>query len=279
MTWFGLKAVLNKLAPGRFEWIYQSQDPREGTAKGFSAWKLRYRCRQADAPWHSEPIDGVSIGVLTLGDRMEELERLIATAREHCRLPYEIILIAPRTITAYEGHEDVRQIQFSERDDLGWITRKKNIICRDARYSDVVVCHDRFEFTPSFFRTFETWGSSYGIAAVRLQLPDGRRALDWGVVQGENHSWCQGGLLNYRDYSRYSYVPGGVTLIRKSFWQRFPWCEHLYWNEHEDVELCRRIQRNGSRIHFFPGLMIASRDRWVDENPLIEFSDQSDIGD
>ncbi|MEM0927583.1 MAG: hypothetical protein AAGJ83_16170, partial [Planctomycetota bacterium] len=207
----------------------------------------------------------------------KELDRLINTARENCHVPYEILLISPESITAYESVDDVRQIRFAERDDLGWITRKKNLICEAATYSDIVVCHDRFEFTKSFFDAFETWGWSYGIAAVRLQLPDGRRALDWGVVQGENHTWCKGGLINYRDYSRYSYVPGGVTLLRRSFWERYKWCEELYWNEHEDVELCRRIQRDGHRIDFFPGLMIAARDRWVDENPLIPFSDVYDL--
>ena len=277
MTWFGLKAVINQVAGGRFEIVYQSQGPREGTEKGFSKWGLRYRCRKPDAPWHTEPMSGLTIGVLTLGDRMEELNQLVNTAREHCDVPYEIVLIAPKSIEAFEGQEDVRQIQFSERDDLGWITRKKNLICEGASYSDIVVCHDRFEFTESFFTAFKNWGCSYGIAAVRLQLPDGKRALDWGVVQGDNHTWCKGGLLNYRDYSRFSYVPGGVTLIRKAFWQQFPWCEDLYWNEHEDVELCRRIQRTGQRIRFFPGLMIATRDRWVDENPLIEYSDRTDL--
>lgn len=277
LTWFGLKAVMNQLAGDRYQLVYQSQNPREGTKQAFSKWSMRYRCIKQDVAWHREPISGLTIGVLTLGDRMEELGRLIETAREHCNLPYEIVLIAPKSIDPYAGDQDMRQIQFSERDDLGWITKKKNLICADAAYSDIVVCHDRFEFTKSFFDAFSSWGASYGIAAVRLQLPDGKRALDWGVVQGENHTWCQGGLLSYRDYSRFSYVPGGVTLIRKSFWEQFPWCEDLYWNEHEDVELCRRIQRTGARISFFPGMMIALRDRWVDENPLINFNDQQDL--
>ena len=277
LTWFGLKAVINEIAPGRFQCVYQSQNPREGTAKGFSKWSIRYRCIRQDEPWHTQSMDGITIGVLTLGDRMEELTKLIESARQHCTVPYEIVLISPQAVEPFASQQDVRQLVFSERDDLGWITRKKNLICKDARFSDIVVCHDRFEFTPSFFQAFQSWGCSYSIAAVRLNLPEGKRALDWGVVQGENHSWCSGGLLNYRDHSRFAYVPGGVTLIRKSFWEKFPWCEDLYWNEHEDVELCRRIQRSGGRIYFFPGLMIALRDRWVDENPLIDFSDQYDL--
>ena len=220
--------------------------------KGFSQWTLRYQCIESDVDWHVKPMNGLTIGVLTLGDRMEELHQLIKTAREHSNVPYEIVLIGPKSIPAFEADDDVRQIQFSERDEMGWITRKKNLICESALYSDIVVCHDRFEFTPSFFEAFLSWGCNYGIAAVRLKLPDGKRALDWGVVQGENQSWCQGGLLDYRNYSRFSYVPGGVTLIRKAFWEKFPWCEDLYWNEHEDVELCRRIQTHRTANPLLP---------------------------
>ncbi|MEM6470797.1 MAG: glycosyltransferase family 2 protein, partial [Planctomycetota bacterium] len=81
LTWFGLKAVLNQVAPGRFQSIDQNQTPREGTEKGHSNWRLRFRC-VANAPdWQLKPRNGMSIGVLTLGDRPEELARLIQTAR------------------------------------------------------------------------------------------------------------------------------------------------------------------------------------------------------
>lgn len=277
MTWFGFKTTLSKIAPGQFTLVYQSQSPKEGNDKGHSWWTLRYR-RVADPPaWTYEPMTGLTIGVLTLGDRVDELNNLIATARRYATLPIEFVVVAPREIDFLQGQENLRQIQFDQRDDFGWITRKKNLICEAANHSDIVVCHDRFEFTELFFRTFQTWGHSYGIAAPRLVLPDGRRALDWAVVRGENQTWCQGGLLSYRDYSRFSYVPGGVTMIRKSFWRAFPWSEDLYWNEHEDVELCRRIQRVGARIDLFPGPMIATRDRWVDANPMLPYSSEWDV--
>ena len=277
MTWFGLKSIVAQITGNQFELISQSQTPRVGTEKGHSKWAIRYR-RVAEQPrWHSDPINGLTIGVLTLGDRPEELSNLVKTARQYATVPIEFIIVSPSPIESIQGQPDVKEIQFSERDDFGWITRKKNLICEAATHSDIVVCHDRFEFTQHFFDAFKTWGTNYGIAAPRLVLPDGRRGLDWGVVRGENLTWCQGGLISYRDYSQYSYVPGGVTLIRKSFWEQFPWSEQLYWNEHEDVELSRRVQRSGERIDLFGGKMIATRDRWVDENPMLPYSSEIDI--
>jgi glycosyltransferase involved in cell wall biosynthesis len=273
-AWFGAKALMTHLHPGRFQFLDQNHSPDEGNAKRHSAWSLRYRCVAGPKPWNEDPMTGVTIGILTLGTRLRELADLLSSVQMHCHLPHEVILVSPGAIdpTPYTG--PFQQIVFTERDDLGWITRKKNLICDRATYSDIIVCHDRFRFTKDFFSTYETWGWSYGIAGPKVRLPNGRRALDWGIVAGLNHAWSRGALLEYRDYSRDAYIPGGITMIRKSFWRNFPWAEDLFWNEHEDVELCRRIQRSGDFLRVFPGFVTTTTDRWIDQNSLHPFDDQ-----
>ena len=89
--------------------------------------------------------------------------------------------------------------------------------------------------------------------------------------------WSAGGLLDYRAYSQYAYNPGGATIVRKAFWRDFPWNENLFWNEHEDVELCRRVQRAGGIIGLTAASVIAAEDRWVDVNPRIPYCDQNEV--
>jgi hypothetical protein len=60
--------------------------------------------------------------------------------------------------------------------------------------------------------------------------------------------------------------------VRKPFWERFHWNENLYWNEHEDVELCRRAQRSGEIVSLASATLIAASDRWIDQNPLLPFN-------
>ena len=271
MTWFGLKAAISRVAEGRFEFLTQNRTPQEGSALGRSLWTIRYRCVRAAAPWHLAPFTGITVGVLTRGERTRELTALVQTAARHCPFPLEIVVISSGPVDLPDVATEIKFIQFAERDDFGWITRKKNLICRAAKYSDIVVCHDRFEFSPGFFEMFRRWGHGYGIAAPKIALEDGLRALDWAVVRGDNHTWCEGGLLRYRDYSDFSYAPGGLTLVRKAFWEEFPWAEDLFWNEHEDVELSRRTQRAGEFVRLFPGLAVTHHDRWIDENPLLPF--------
>ena len=264
LQWFGLKAAVDLLFPAQFELASQ-----ENIAGDF--YSIKFRRRQS-APAHlCAEHTGWTFGLLTLGDDADRVLRYIRSIEEAHPGNYEVLVVSPQKLNYLSDAKNVRQIIFSERDDLGWITRKKNLICQAANYTDILICHDRFELTPAFFADWNAWGYSYGMAAPRVQLRDGRRGLDWGVASSQNHTWSHGGLLDYRSYSPYVYVPGGATAVRRPFWERFPWNENLYWNEHEDVELCRRAQRNGEIISLASATLITASDRWIDQNPLLPF--------
>jgi glycosyltransferase involved in cell wall biosynthesis len=270
LTGFGFKALLDRQFPGQFAWTEQF---REGPAVHL----LRYR-RYAPAPaWQSAPHTGWTFGMLTTGSRLENVERFIDSIEQHCHEPYEILIVSPVGLDALEERGGVRVIRFTEHDDLGWITKKKNLICEQATYSDILVCHDRYWLDEDFAQQFADWGFAYGLAALRVRLPDGSRALDWAVVSSQNRVWSEGGLLDYRAYSQYVYNPGGATVIRKAYWREFPWNENLFWNEHEDVELCRRIQRAGGIIALAAAGLVTAEDRWVHKNPLIPYCDQNEV--
>jgi hypothetical protein len=269
LTWFGAKAVVEELFPLEFELIGQTRD-----ANG--QWVLSYRRGKAVAAHNAERHTGWTFGLLTLGKKRDEVLKYIDSIERACPDSYEIVIVCPHELTWLGDRSNLRVIRFSEKDDLGWITRKKNLICEEATFSDILICHDRFTVAHDFFTAFERWGYSYGIAAPRVCFENGARALDWAIVSSENRVWSTGGLLDYRAYSRYAYVPGGATLVRKSFAQRYPWSETLFWNEHEDVELCRRAQRSGEIIYLADSTVITSNDRWLQENPEIPYDDQTE---
>ncbi|MFN7977143.1 MAG: glycosyltransferase [Vicinamibacterales bacterium] len=270
LTSFGFKALLDTLAPGEFAWDGQSR------AQG-PAHVLTYRRVKAPHATYTTPHTGWTFGLLTTGSRLENVERFVDSIGAFCREPHEILIVSPVSLGAIETRPHVRVLRFSERDELGWITRKKNLVCAEARYSDILVCHDRFSLTPDFCEAMAAWGFSYGLAAMHVRLPDGGRGLDWAVVSSQNRVWSSGGLLDYRAWSQYAYNPGGATLIRRAYWQDVPWNENLFWNEHEDVELCRRAQRAGGVIALADATLIAAEDRWVHHNPRIPFCEENDV--
>ncbi len=270
LTSFGFKALLEELFPGQFTWKSQ---------KKLSPYhhQLVYKRTDNAHSCYSAPHDGWTFGMLTTGDRRENIAQYVKSIEESCHDPFEIIIMSPVPLDEYNNHKHVRVICFEEHDDLGWITRKKNIICAEAAYSDILICHDRFVLHPEFICDFSSWGYAYGLAAPRVILKNGERGLDWAVVSSNNKVWSFGALLDYRSCSRYAYNPGGATLIRKSFWQDYPWNENLFWNEHEDVELCRRIQKGGNPILLTRATLIASADRWIKENLLLPYNDQYEV--
>lgn len=270
LTSFGFKALLERLFPGQFTWVGQQSS---GPVKHL----LRYRRDARAHATYTDPHTGWTFGMLTTGKRLEHVARFIDSIERHCHEPYEILLVSPVSLGEIERRPHVRVLRFAERDELGWITKKKNLICEQAAYSDILICHDRFWLGEDFTGATAAWGYAYGLAAMRVKLPDGRRGLDWAVVSSQNHVWSEGGLLDYRAYSQYAYNPGGSTLIRKAFWREFPWNENLFWNEHEDVELCRRVQRAGGVIGLSAATLIAAEDRWVQVNPRIPYCDQNEV--
>ncbi len=270
LTSFGFKALLDRLFPGQFTWVGQQ-------SSGPAQHVLRYRRDGHVHATYAEPHTGWTFGMLTTGRRLEHVTRFIDSIEQHCREPYEILLVSPVSLGDLERRPHVRVLRFAERDELGWITRKKNLICEQAAYSDILICHDRFSLGEDFTAATANWGYAYGLAAMRVKLPDGRRGLDWAVVSSQNHVWSEGGLLDYRAYSQYAYNPGGSTMIRKAFWRDFPWNENLFWNEHEDVELCRRVQRAGGVIGLSAATLVAAEDRWVQVNPRIPYCDQNEV--
>jgi GT2 family glycosyltransferase len=261
LTSFGFKSLLERLFPRQFAWVDQST---RGPAK-----VLRYRRRAAAHASVWAPHSGWTFGMLTTECVSTTSSGSSSRSRRTARVPTRFSIVSPIALPELERYRGVRVLRFDQHDDLGWITRKKNLIAQEAAYSDILVCHDRFLLSEGFSQSFADWGYSYGIAAVRVRLEDGRRGLDWGVVSSQNHVYSSGGLLDYRAYSQYVYVPGGATLIRKSFWKSFPWNDNLFWNEHEDVELCRRVQRAGGIVTLSSATVTAIEDRWVHLNPVI----------
>lgn len=270
LTWFGLKAVVERLFPKQFEINDQSKN-------GSEYWIISFkRINNVDEHYIAKHT-GWTFGLLTMGDREKNIINYISTIEKYCSESYEIIVISAKEIDFLNKYDNVKQISFSERDSLGWITKKKNIICNNAMYSDILVCHDRFSLTEDFFNRFDSWGYSYGIAAPRIKLRNGQRSLDWAMVSSQNNVWSTGGLLNYRAYSPYAYCPGGATLIRKGFWKKYQWNENLFWNEHEDVELCRRVQRQGEIIYLAESYLITETDRWINENCHVPYNERIEI--
>lgn len=218
-----------------------------------------------------DDIDSWSFGIISNGKRPDFILQLIDSITKQNIIRCEVILC---------GHIDVetekeikkREIKFayyamSEFDSLGWITRKKNIVMENAKYSNVMILHDRFVLHPLWHESMKKYGNTFEVLACRNENSKGKRITDWVHIknvfsQTKNFSVDYGQLRPYlldsKDWSRTSMISGGVTIIKRSVWKIVKWDERRFWIEQEDTLLSNVQQLKGILPRYFSGAVVIS---------------------
>lgn len=195
-------------------------------------------------------LSGVSFGVVTDGKRPEPLDEFIKSAYEVTKAngqEVEVIVCGPISIKK-DLEEKYANIKFvlqpDEFENLGWITKKKNLIVNAAKYENLVIAHDRYVISKDFLLNLEEFGSDFSVLACKQLQNDGRRLPDWVTLGGE---WelTSPAVLAYGDWNRYLYLNGGIIIGKRAILKKVPWNELLFWGQAEDVELTRRLRANG----------------------------------
>jgi hypothetical protein len=184
-----------------------------------------------------------TFGIITSGQNDTILPVIIDSIIKQSIPHYEIIVIGSTTVV----HPSVKIIPFDESIKPNWITRKKNIICEQAIYENIVLLHDYVALCDGWYTGFLEFGSEFDICTTKIKTIDGRRFRDYNLFP-----FCLGypydkrGLLPY-DYNvtpninNLMYISGAYFVIKKHIALKYPWNEELCWNQGDDYELCKRL--------------------------------------
>lgn len=133
----------------------------------------------------------------------------------------------------------------------GHITKKKNVMCKIAKYENIVLTHDYYTYSEDWYEGYLRYGDQFKVCCNRVINPKGERYMDWmiwpfngtetdkivsnGIESGHNGREC---LLPYdiRHLSRYMYVQGSYWVAKKDVMLKFPLNENKLWGMGEDVE-------------------------------------------
>lgn len=156
---------------------------------------------------------------------------------------YEILIIGGNRDDYSHSSEFVRFIDFNESVKPLWITRKKNLLCQESKYENVVLMHDYHVFDSDWYENFKAFGTDWDICSCPQYLITGaRNPMDWSLWDkpGHGRAWA----LNYDDWSQtqYMYISGGFFIVKKHVMLEEPLDESLGWNEEEDVEWSLRVR-------------------------------------
>lgn len=154
---------------------------------------------------------------------------------------YEILLIGPKKNVKIEN---INYIYFDDKAKNGlWVTRKKNILCNEAKFDNLVVCNDYFMFDPDFYLNWVKFGEDWDVASNAQKYNTGERVFhDWCTLDHPQYPcWT---MVDYDDWTntQYQYQAGGYVVAKKKTMLEYPFNETLLWGQAEDVEWSRRMR-------------------------------------
>jgi len=190
-----------------------------------------------------------TFGIITSGGSDSFIERIIKTIKSQNIPNYEIIIVGQTLLTG----DNVRVIEFDETIKPKWITRKKNLICQNAIYENIVLLHDYIELEDGWYSGFLKYGNNFDICNTRIVNNDGTRFRDFvlfnnGLIRELNN------ILGNRTYLPYDtpinkinkimYISGSYYIVKRSIALKFPLNEELCWNQGEDVVFSHTLRSN-----------------------------------
>ena len=219
--------------------------------KGNEEGVFRFVCKKLESTQvPGDSINKWTFGMITKGERNDWIEEILAAIRKQNIPNYEIIVCG----TYFDRKEkDFTYIPFKERDDRGWITKKKNLIVQAAKYENLCIIHDRIVFQDDWFKGVKKYGNCFELMCVKQTLRGSNlRTGDW-ITYGSNVLDMPFGIakLDYEDWDEQIYVGGMLTTLKKRIALECPWSETRYWGE-EDVELTFRQREHGYLPRYNP---------------------------
>jgi hypothetical protein len=208
-----------------------------------------------------------TFGIITNGNNDVLIEKIIISI-ENNKIPvYEIIIVGNTKIPCSKF---VKIFNFDENVKDGWITRKKNIISKNAEYENIVYLHDYIELKSDWYEGFLKFGDNFEFCINKIINIRGVRFRDYSLFPykvdflninyspGDIHPYFNDNCLLPYDFvnsiktNKYMYISGSYYVVKRKIANAFLLDENLVWGKGEDVEYSKRLHDHGVIIQCNP---------------------------
>ena len=201
-----------------------------------------------------------TFGIITNGANDNNLNKIIDSINKNNIPNFEIIIVGNTTIQA---SDKITVSSFNETIKPAWITKKKNIIAKNAKYENVVLLHDYIIFDDNWYNGFLKFGNDFDWCVNKIVNCDGTRFRDYTFFPykipsmgmdyspGDIDSYFNENCLLPYDFvnsiktNKYLYVSGSYYVIKKKVALTHLLNEDLVWCQGEDLEFTKRLHDNG----------------------------------
>lgn len=230
---------------------------------------IRFICRRTTASEKSYGnINQWSFGIVSNGKREIWVKESILAIRKQKIRNYEIIICG-----IFKGNldKDIRYIYFEERNDIGWISKKKNLIVKKAQYENICFINDRLFLDKNWFKGIKKWGNCFEHMTCP-QLHDNERVMDWVdqplVIPKEEdsaknllHYFAADSYLDFRDWSPTVTIGAPNNIIKKSVIEKnnLWWDESCFYGDREDYFFSTNLNKHGFLERLNPYAILHTR--------------------
>jgi len=194
-------------------------------------------------------INSWTFGIITGGSRPENVASFVESVRRQKVPNYEVI-ISGKWKESFG--KDTRVVNQTRAANKGHITKMKNVLCKEAKYENIILVHDRVVLKDTWFEGMKLYGNSFELLACPQLDYQGNRAGDWLTLGGPIDTPYNAGALEYDDWDENVYVSGTITVLKRSVWKEKPWDEKVFWNKGEDIKLTFDLRDKGYIARFNP---------------------------
>jgi hypothetical protein len=185
-----------------------------------------------------------TFGIVTSQDDVLNTLAPIINSIRGLNIPnYEIIIIGGNN--NYQS-DNLSIYSFEENPNGGWITKKKNLITKYARYENIVYLHDYIIFDKDWYKSFLNFGDDFKVCTNQIINANDIRYRDWCFFDCANkiNIFAPNYLLPYdfKYLSKLMYISGAYWIAKKEVMEEFPLNENLFWGQGEDVEWSKNIR-------------------------------------
>lgn len=184
-----------------------------------------------------------TFGIITDGQKPEQLRAIVDSICNNVPGDKCEIIIVGGNSTFLSNEPRITHVTFDETVKPAWITRKKNLITRMAKYENVVYMHDYIEIGEDWYDGFLEFGDDFDVCMTRILNVDGSRYRDW--VTWWDYSYTALSLPNapgmvlppytYKN-TRKMYISGAYWVGKRWYMLKYPLDEEKSWGQGEDVE-------------------------------------------
>lgn len=227
---------------------YELKEANETSCLVFRITRKNIECYK-DNTW--------TFGILTTGSKKKNVIEFLKSIREKEERESEIIIAGPYD-PDYEKYNVIYLDCSFIRPDMAEISKKKNAIADAATRANLMIVHDRFSLSNSFFSDFQEYGYDYDFLSV-IQIGSNGDKLPAIAVHIRNENY--GLQVIPKEWDKLfdgTYVNGGAMIFKTHILRQIRFNELLCWEQREDVELSERFIMNSiiPRINYISSINV-----------------------